>query len=334
MTKAPYLNVTPNDWNALNTKLVHLYGCTKNIDPATGNLPLSAVVVGTFQLAVLDDEFTISDDIDTSRKMRFELSGITSGTTRVVTMPDASGTLTLLGNASTGSGSVVLAVSPVFTSPTLGAATATTVNKVTITQPATGATLTIANGKTVTLNATITFAGTDGTTMTFPTTSASIARTDVGQTFTGNQIITGTLENATFHQIDGPNGSYGIIAEASQNVTLSTSAATTASSALIPPNSIVLFVSWYVTTTISGGGVTVFNIGSSLTAARFQSNTSALAAGSSGVGLNAMQGGVATNALGPVSTGLDSLLITCDHVPTQGAIRCVVFYIQGAPPTS
>jgi hypothetical protein len=51
---------------------------------------------------------------------------------------------------------------------------ATTFNKVTITEPATGSTLTIADGKTATVNNSITFAGTDSTTMTFPPASASV----------------------------------------------------------------------------------------------------------------------------------------------------------------
>lgn len=75
---------------------------------------------------------------------------------------------------STGSGSVVLATSPTLVTPTLGAATATTINKVTLTQPATGSTLTISDGKTLTASNSITFAGTDGTTMTFPPASASV----------------------------------------------------------------------------------------------------------------------------------------------------------------
>ena len=61
-----------------------------------------------------------------------------------------------------GSGTVLaLANSPVFTAPTLGAATATTINKVTFTAPATGSTLTIADGKTATISNTLTFSGTD-----------------------------------------------------------------------------------------------------------------------------------------------------------------------------
>ncbi|XUM19739.1 hypothetical protein ACRAVF_18920 [Bradyrhizobium oligotrophicum S58] len=70
-----------------------------------------------------------------------------------------------------------------------GTLTATTVNKVTVTAPATGSTLTIADGKTLRANNTLTFAGTDGTTMTFPGTSAMIARTDAANTFTGTQTV-------------------------------------------------------------------------------------------------------------------------------------------------
>lgn len=77
-----------------------------------------------------------------------------------------------------------------LTTPNINVATATSINKVTITAPATSATLTIANGKTLTANNSITLAGTDATTMTFPSTSASIARTDAANTFTGVQSFT------------------------------------------------------------------------------------------------------------------------------------------------
>ena len=69
--------------------------------------------------------------------------------------------------------------------------TGTTINKVTITAPATSATLTIANSKTLTASNTLTLAGTDATVMTFPGTSATIARTDAANTFTGHQTIEG-----------------------------------------------------------------------------------------------------------------------------------------------
>jgi hypothetical protein len=70
---------------------------------------------------------------------------------------------------------------------------ASNINKVTVTAPATGATLTIADGKTLTANNSLTLAGTDATTMTFPSTSATIARTDAAQTFTGTQTFSSAL---------------------------------------------------------------------------------------------------------------------------------------------
>jgi hypothetical protein len=46
-----------------------------------------------------------------------------------------------------------------------------------------------AAGKVMTLNNSISLSGTDGTTMTFPSTSATIARTDAAQSFTGIQTM-------------------------------------------------------------------------------------------------------------------------------------------------
>jgi len=76
-------------------------------------------------------------------------------------------------------------VSPSFTTPTLGVALATSINGLIITT--TTGTLTLASSKVFTVNNTITLAGTDATVMTFPTTSATIARTDSANTFTGVQ---------------------------------------------------------------------------------------------------------------------------------------------------
>ena len=97
------------------------------------------------------------------------------------------------GTTGTTSTNLVYSTSPTLTTPNIGAATATSINKVTITQPATSATLTILNGKTLTANNSLTLAGTDATTMTFPTTTATIARTDAAQTFTGNQTFSNTV---------------------------------------------------------------------------------------------------------------------------------------------
>ena len=66
----------------------------------------------------------------------------------------------------TGTGSNVYATSPTLVTPVLGVADATSINKVAITAPAASATLTIANAKTATFSNTLTFAGTDGSTVT------------------------------------------------------------------------------------------------------------------------------------------------------------------------
>ena len=66
----------------------------------------------------------------------------------------------------TGTGVFVREAGPTMTTPTLGVATATSINKVAFTTPATGSTLTIANGKTLTASNTLILAGVDGKTLT------------------------------------------------------------------------------------------------------------------------------------------------------------------------
>jgi len=96
------------------------------------------------------------------------------------TTTTGTGILTFLGTPSsanlrsavtdeTGSGSLVFATSPTLVTPTLGVASATTINKVTLTAPATGSTLTIADGKTLATDNSVTFVGTDSSTVNFGT---------------------------------------------------------------------------------------------------------------------------------------------------------------------
>lgn len=99
----------------------------------------------------------------------------TDGTT--MTFPATSATLARTDAANTFTGT-----------QTVGALVATTVNGNTFTT-GTGV-LTIAAGKTLTASNSLTLAGTDATVMTFPTTSATIARTDAANTFTGTQTMT------------------------------------------------------------------------------------------------------------------------------------------------
>ena len=72
------------------------------------------------------------------------------------------------GTTGTTNTNLVFSASPTFTgTPVLSTATATSINKVEITAPATSATLTIADGKTLTISNTLTFTGTDGSSVAF-----------------------------------------------------------------------------------------------------------------------------------------------------------------------
>lgn len=107
----------------------------------------------------------------------------TSVTSYTLVLPAASATGFLLGTDATnvntlsfvgfsGTGNVARVTSATFVTPTLGAATATSVNGLTI-STSTG-TFTLANSKVLTVNNSLTFAGTDSTTQTFPSTSQTI----------------------------------------------------------------------------------------------------------------------------------------------------------------
>ena len=77
----------------------------KVITPSTSVAGTSVLRLLTFaEIAageVYDTKFTLVDDGDTSKKAVFQCSGITTATTRTLTIPNASGTLVLLDDAVT-----------------------------------------------------------------------------------------------------------------------------------------------------------------------------------------------------------------------------------------
>ena len=91
------------------------------------------------------------------------ISGISNLGSNVATFlaTPTSSNLNLAVTDETGSGLLVFNTSPTLTTPTLGVASATSINKVAITAPATSATITVANGKTFTCNNTMTFTNTN-----------------------------------------------------------------------------------------------------------------------------------------------------------------------------
>lgn len=173
---------------------------------AISQLPAAVAAAGTDELPIVQagvtKKLTNTQLFTNATLVTANLGTPSAGTlTNCAGLPIIAGTTGTLSVArggtgttsSTGSGAVVLAVAPALTTPNIGVAVATSVNKVTFTEPATNATLTIADGKTLTASHSLTLAGTDGTTMTFPATNATLARTDAAQTFTGAQTFSGPI---------------------------------------------------------------------------------------------------------------------------------------------
>lgn len=87
---------------------------------------------------------------------------------------------TASGATGTTSTNIVFSTSPTLITPVLGVASATSINKITLTTPASGSTLTIIDGKTLTINKTISFTAADDTGVyTLPTGTKTLVATDV-----------------------------------------------------------------------------------------------------------------------------------------------------------
>lgn len=102
--------------------------------------------------------------------------------------------------------------SPTLVTPTLGVATATSLNGLTITS-STG-TFTLTNAKTFAVSNGLTLAGTDSTTMTFPPASASVGYLGVPQN-AQNAGYTCVLADAGKHILMGTAGTFTIPANGS-----------------------------------------------------------------------------------------------------------------------
>lgn len=110
-----------------------------------------------------------------------------SGSATCAQQPALTGVVT----SSAGACATSFAASPAFTTPSLGAATATSINGNTFT--AGTYTLTGTAGKTLTFQNNLTLAGTDGTTMTFPGTSDTVVTLGATQTLAGKTLTSPTL---------------------------------------------------------------------------------------------------------------------------------------------
>lgn len=88
--------------NAGGTALTNTAGFT--FDGTTLTVPAitsSGAVTLTGAVSVLDSQFSIKDNADTTKVAQFQASGITTGTTRTYTLPNASDTIAVLDTAQT-----------------------------------------------------------------------------------------------------------------------------------------------------------------------------------------------------------------------------------------
>lgn len=154
------------------------------------------------------------------------------------TVTSVSGTANQI--TSTGTIAITLSLPSVLTLPG-------TLNRYTFTAPATAATFAISDNKSVSITNSLTFSGTDSTVMTFPSTSATIARADAAQSFTGLQTFNGGVKGLQFQTNTNCSSSSGTcssapagsvsIAAAATTVTVATTAVTANSQIFIQEDS-------------------------------------------------------------------------------------------------
>ena len=140
-----------------------------------------------------------------------------------LTTPTSANFLNTVTGATGNGGGVVFANNATLVAPTLGVASATSLNKVTVTAPATAATLTLADGSTLATSGafSVTLTGTATTNVTLPTSGTLATQTYVGSaTVAQANNLTGTTPNLIPYQ-SASNTTTFLAAPAGNNYVLS-----------------------------------------------------------------------------------------------------------------
>lgn len=125
------------------------------------------------------------------------VSGLGANVASFLATPSSSNLATAVTDE-TGSGALVFATSPSLTTPTLGVASATSINKVAITAPATSATLTLADGSTLATSGaySTTLTATGATNVTLPT-SGTLSTLAGSETLSAKTLTTPVVNGYT-----------------------------------------------------------------------------------------------------------------------------------------
>ena len=199
MANVPNLAIIAHDWPALNIKLSYIAQRLQNLT-SQGQLPLGSVIVVGYALLVYDNKFTIADDADHSKRMRFEVASLSSGTVRVLTMPDADTTVPIATEELTLSGPTAART---ITLPDADTTVPLATEELTFSGPTAARTITLPDADTTVPLATeqLTFSGpTAARTVTLPDANFTAARTDAGQTFTGAETFSGKVTQSAGQQ--------------------------------------------------------------------------------------------------------------------------------------
>lgn len=164
---------------------------------ATQDAASVAITGGTISgvaITGIDSQTTIQDDLDSTKKFNFQLSGIDTGTTRTLTVPNASGTLAFTSDLSSYQplDSDLTAIAALAANGIIARTGTGTVSVRSITQPAAG--LTVTNGDGVSGNPTLGLAN-DLAAVESMTTTGFVRRTGT-DTWTAAAITDGELPSA------------------------------------------------------------------------------------------------------------------------------------------
>lgn len=172
--------------------------CKDGQQTATAQIPfaqgitISAGTIGTPSINILSDTDTGFAQVSGAGTMAFGSNG-----TRAVTFSGTGINAAAVG-ATTPSTGAFTTLSASSTTVLTGAVTlGGTINKLTLTAPATGSTITIVDGKTLKVDNTLEFAGTDSTKMTFPGTTDTVVTLAATQVLTNKTLTTAVLGSST-----------------------------------------------------------------------------------------------------------------------------------------